>query len=693
MLDKKLSFGFLVFFLLACQTPNASFVYEEDLPACDSSFQAIENTVIPIQQLLIPYSEVLTNEKNFILSCLGQPPAPLVLGQSDLPQHHLIFEFASILPIRTLEVMQAIQPSLAVAEINIEFSTNGVTYTSVKRNVKLLDDVTTVETQDLYAKRVRITFLANAEYSSFQDIRFRLGAGFVTEVDDEYTSYFLRTSGWTGADGIFSYDLDQGGDEIGQPHQTSGFVFSDTFVGNVDPVTYRRQTPVTLINNSFGYLNHQVPLTAEAFSFAYDQAGATPLSPVLPDAFIGHQPRNLFDSDGFLFSHSPEGKLTNTDTGVGWLTDQLDASLLIDLWQPQTVEKLYLWNYNANPNQGVQSFRLEQGNDTNDFTEIGTYSLPKASGNFSEPYTLMIDLNDFHHRYLRLHVLNTYDPQIVGLSKLLLVGSDNRLVFGKIDGPGLTTAVTDGTTKPRLWLQDGLILEQQLINFPLLIKNANGFFSVNSVGMVTMPIVNNRFDYAQASYQSTPLMTRSPDNGVITFGAGVMDNRPRDGYIYVYGYKDLRGRNLVAARFLESQVNDFNAWQFYGLQGWQADIHLVKPLQNEVSAELSVTYLPVGMHAGKYMLTVMKNTVSGSVAYALGDSPVGPFTSFQTIYQTLEHTQFKSGFTYNAKLHPNLSTNEKWFVSYNVNSNDLATLMDARVYYPRFLSLRPIQSL
>ena len=686
-----LTITFLV--LVSCQTPSNPFQYVADQSLCQEKAADTIDDYIPIQSIHLSGGTSLTNEKLFIQTCEAADEHPLVMGPTTSLNHTVVFRFDAIYPIQRIEISSGIEPIRKVDKLSIDFSTNGVTYTRKFNGVSLNDGGNILQTNGAYAQAIKFIFSAKEEYLGFSDVRFVLAEGFVASYDQTFSSYFLRTSGWSGADGIFSYDLANGGDEIGVDHPTTGFIFSDTFVGEVDPTTLRRQAPVTMINNSFGYLDHQVSLSKDAFTFEYDILNNQPTSPVIPDAFIGHEPRNLLDSDGFYYSQSPQGQITNLDQGHSWLSASSPATLLFDFYSPQNLASLYLWNYNANRDLGAKTIAIYAGQTSIEMTKIGEYRLAKASGNNFEPYTLSIALPNLAYRYLKLEILEGYDQNVTGLGKIIFYDDQNQLLFANVSASSVNEAQPDAALKPRLWLQDGFVDQQKLYNFPLLIKNDNGFFSVDSVGLVEIPIASNRFAYEDATYYSTPLMTRAPDNGVIYFGAGVMDHRLHDEYIYVYGYKDLQGRHLLAARMRTEDILNFNRWQYFDGNGWSNHIHDAQGIIGEVSAELSVTRIHQGFYQGKYMLTVMKSTISGSVAYAIGDSPVGPFGEYQTFYQTLEHTQFKGGFTYNAKLHPNLSKDTLYRVSYNVNSNDFPSLGDANIYYPRFLSLIPIKSI
>ena len=201
-----------------------------------------------------------------------------------------------------------------------------------------------------------------------------------------------------------------------------------------------------------------------------------------------------------------------------------------------------------------------------------------------------------------------------------------------------------------------------------------------------MPIVDSKINYNAAIYHSTPLQLNTEDGGEIFFGAGVMNNALQDGYIYLYGYKDLNGRYLTVARYKPEDIKDFNKYEFFDGTQFVSDIRKTAPLIKDVSAELSVTYLPEGEHAGKYMLVVMENTTSGRISYSLSDTPYGPFSPYKQVYQTSEHT-YLDAFTYNAKMQASISKPGRYIITYNVNSNNLGSLRNSLIYYPRFLEL------
>jgi len=102
---------------------------------------------------------------------------------------------------------------------------------------------------------------------------------FTVEEAPEWTSFFDTTSGWTGADGIFALPLD-GNDAPGGLDRTSTvFVFSDTFIGDVNPGGARLNA--SLVNNTLGFLREGE--FQQGAKFFWDQSGPSPAAMVVPN--------------------------------------------------------------------------------------------------------------------------------------------------------------------------------------------------------------------------------------------------------------------------------------------------------------------------------------------------------------------------------------------------------------------------
>jgi hypothetical protein len=95
----------------------------------------------------------------------------------------------------------------------------------------------------------------------------------------DWTAMFVRTSGWTGADGVYSYPLD-GDDALGSATATSRtfFTFSDTFVGDVDATGHRQNA--TMVHNTNAILAGNAP--GQITFDVRDDASGNPTSMVAP---------------------------------------------------------------------------------------------------------------------------------------------------------------------------------------------------------------------------------------------------------------------------------------------------------------------------------------------------------------------------------------------------------------------------
>jgi len=105
-------------------------------------------------------------------------------------------------------------------------------------------------------KKIIVTILSTSLFSVFAgelkhgsiDIKYSV------EKAEEWDELFKRNSGWSGADGIFSYfDVES---------KKRLFVFSDTWLGEVDPETRQRKT-MKMINNSMAVLKGEKPQPQE----------------------------------------------------------------------------------------------------------------------------------------------------------------------------------------------------------------------------------------------------------------------------------------------------------------------------------------------------------------------------------------------------------------------------------------------
>ncbi|MEM6782369.1 MAG: hypothetical protein AAF624_01355 [Bacteroidota bacterium] len=108
--------------------------------------------------------------------------------------------------------------------------------------------------------------------------------GFTVEEAPDWTALFQRTSGWTGADGIFSIPL-SGNDDYGTADgQNTLFLFSDTFIGDVNPDGSRSNA--RLVNNTIAQLRGGDP-DPSAIQFYWPGGRSNPaavFTPQIPGA-------------------------------------------------------------------------------------------------------------------------------------------------------------------------------------------------------------------------------------------------------------------------------------------------------------------------------------------------------------------------------------------------------------------------
>lgn len=661
------------------------------VPSCEKEFTQTMYEEIPILSVSSPTSMLSGQLPVFIHTCKLPEQSPLFVSQSSIKSHQVVFELDAVYPVESLR-LTSYEGSKGVspATISVDLSFNGQRFTRVATDVILSETVTTMDMGNRMAKWIRIAFSAESGKTyGLQDFRVLLGEGLVVREAQEWSDAFLRYEQWTGADGIFSFNLN-GDDGIGAEDPITAFVFSDTFVGSVNAFNKLRTSNV-MINNSVGYFDGGSNI-AEGLSFAYGDSGGAPRSAFLPNAYLGYRPGNLLDSDGLSAYMEADATLTNVANGIMWKTAASGNDFVqVDLSSTRSIGVITLWNYNENPNLGVRSMAIDTSPDGLSWTAFSTFTLPKSSGTSSAHRSFQIDLGGSEARFLRFRILESYDQQQVGLGKILIQDFSGHPLFGQMTASSSDSEVSGNEASGRLWLQDGIVIGDRLFLFPLLVKDAPGAFVVTRVGLISAPIVGEKIDFSHADYYGSPLQSTTPDGGTLYYGAGVMDHSSTDGYVYIYGYKDKGGRFLIVARVSKTAFSDFNAWTYYDGTGWSKNINDSAPLLEGVSPELSVTRLESGMFTGKYMLVAMEGTTSGKVSYSIANTPYGPFSDFTQLYQTPEGQTLNSAFTYNAKMHVHLSSPGAYLISYNVNALKLSALVDARIYHPRFLIVTEVK--
>jgi hypothetical protein len=276
-----------------------------------------------------------------------------------------------------------------------------------------------------------------------------------------------------------------------------------------------------------------------------------------------------------------------------------------------------------------------------------------------------------------------------------------RFVWGKGGSCTLDMKDLDDNEKKNLvgapkWFTDGLVLGDKLYLFcytPIGLSN-------DSVDMAIFPIVGGSVDYAHYSLiEHIPEQCMLNEKGelAVDYGYAVHVNTKEagapdpDGYIYIYGGgRDYSG---YVSRIRAEDFPDFSKLRYYDGSGWSARQADAVAVIRGISREYSVTPIPTGPKAGKYIAVFMDQCVSGDIAYAIADTPYGPFGEVVRFYRAPEAGQIildaegkeDTVFTYNAKAHPHLSKGSRLLISYNTNvwkGNNTPYC-----YHPRFIWL------
>jgi hypothetical protein len=244
------------------------------------------------------------------------------------------------------------------------------------------------------------------------------------------------------------------------------------------------------------------------------------------------------------------------------------------------------------------------------------------------------------------------------------------------------------------WLGDGFVNQEKkaIYVFGYRIHNVSaGAFGFKEVGnvLIKMP-VKGQPPFDALKQMDSPLYL--DDKGSIgSFGAGIYVNTKEagapkpDGYVYVYGVRGLN-KGLMVARVLPKNFEDFSQWRFWDGSAWNADIHKVADLTDNVSNELSLSAWP----DGRYALVFQVGGMSTTIGLRIGLSPAGPFGPIIKVYDCKGALTGKNYLVYNAKGHPSISQPGELLITYNINALEFDKELQnsPNLYRPRFIRIK-----
>lgn len=128
---------------------------------------------------------------------------------------------------------------------------------------------------------------------------------FTSEAAPEWTALMERTSGWFGADGIFTIPLD-GVENQKVENKKTLFIFSDTYIGEVENGVPKPGN--VMVNNTTAWMTGNEPIKS-AIDFEYNtNESDTPISYFVPNNEISKEGEYFWLGDGFI-NHEKDNAL------------------------------------------------------------------------------------------------------------------------------------------------------------------------------------------------------------------------------------------------------------------------------------------------------------------------------------------------------------------------------------------------
>lgn len=564
-------------------------------------------------------------------------------------------------------------------ELSIEKSYDGENY----QKVEVADSF-----EDQTARYLKIAA------SKKTKIKIFAGLGYLLSHDEKMTKLFTNHDGWGGADGIYSFNLESESETYDQKEDKTMFVFGDTFVGATEGL--RRLEPTAMVNNTLAYYKQG------NIDFVVNR-GET-------ENFISlFEPDKTIRQRGYIASNLVKySKDIDYPPYISALHPKRNVELTFDFHGKNQIKNIKVENYHKEPSfdldqskRGAKRIDIFTSDNDIDFSFYKTVKLKKYG--LDKPLeSIDVDINsrfvkfvfpidaDFNHGGL-----NSKD-RVVGLKKVYFYNEEQLFDISV----KANSEANYSEAKAWFWLQDGIRYKDDFYIFPTVVEeDLNGLegfeFKISGTCMIKCKIVDQNIDFKNAFMREVPLFNLSDDKEYI-FPAAILNNNGKDekadGFVYFYGYYNDRPkfvRSLIVGRIKPENLDNLNQMRYFDGKNWVKDMTKASPLLEHISCEMSVQPIVEGENKGKY-LAVFQYDVNGPyLAYAIGESLVGPFSEPRIIYRAKEVDEMYKGTTYayNAKSHLHLSSPRDILVSYNVNDTSMKNnKMDYTIYHPRFLN-------
>jgi hypothetical protein len=313
----------------------------------------------------------------------------------------------------------------------------------------------------IYANKIMIDAKAS------EKLELKVGAGYLAEKDDELTDKFLSYSGWSGGDGIYSFNMTNALDGFDQKEEVKTlFFFGDTFVGTSDLKTNRRYQPHLMPNNSFGVYEKG----ETKFLVNWQEDGSV-------SAFYKVDPR--FDLSGTVPSNITYYDRKEKNDGFISGINPKSLEILFDLHEVRHVTHIDFYNYFSEESdllskRGLKNFQIHGSLDNKSFELIKEVKLDQAKMKGDKEKVNI----EKRYRYFKIVV-----PTIKG------VGNHNDLEFSEgmyalslVKFFNQSQQYRDIYTTSNsvllkdyehswIWLQDGVIIGDYLYTLPMVINS------------------------------------------------------------------------------------------------------------------------------------------------------------------------------------------------------------------------------
>jgi hypothetical protein len=246
------------------------------------------------------------------------------------------------------------------------------------------------------------------------------------------------------------------------------------------------------------------------------------------------------------------------------------------------------------------------------------------------------------------------------------------------------------------WLGDGFVNTDGdgfVYIFGYRVRNVgSGAFGFREVGNTLIKLNPKEApNFTTIKQKDTPFYLTDDKNDIGSFGSGIYVNTKSagvvnaDGYIYVYGVRGM-AKNLMVARVLPKQFENYSQWKFWDGKQWVADMNRVADITSHASNELSVSRLA----DGRYALIFQVDGMSTSIGMRLANKLTGPWGPIIKLWDCKPDLAEKTYVVYNAKAHPSLSGPNELLISYNINSVDFINDLKVHphLYRPRFIRVK-----